>query len=304
MIVNDPGAFLAALARIDALPRAPATARAAFLVSPLDFSLARESAADNRYMDLDLATDSGRALTEHAELARRLTIDVPVVTFPGDAQAPDGIFPNNAFATTAGHLIVGRMRHAVRQRETGRPDIRAWFSHIMGYSTIDLSTGGHVAELTGALVIDRARGIGFCGLSERCDMAGARAMHAAFGLHLTFCFDLADGEYHTNVVLAVLAGRAVILAADGFANPEAAHAIARAYPDRTLWIDVEQKQAFAANAITLSPHRVWMSARASTSLSARQHAALTAFGFEMESVELGEIEKAGGSLRCCIAEIF
>lgn len=304
MIVNDPGAFLDALARIDALPRAPATARAAFLVSPLDFSLARESAADNRYMDLDLPTDAGRALAEHAELARRIASDVPVVTFPGDAQAPDGIFPNNAFATTAGRLIVGRMCHSVRQRETGRSDIRAWFSQIMGYSIIDLSGDEHVAELTGALVIDRARGLGFCGLSERCDIAGARAMHAAFGLQLTYCFDLADGEYHTNVVLAVLAGRAAIVAGDGFANPEAAQAIARAYPDRALWIDVDQKRAFAANAITLTRDRVWMSARASASLSAEQHAQLTAFGFEIAAVELGEIEKGGGSLRCCIAEIF
>ena len=49
-----------------------------------------------------------------------------------------------------------------------------------------------VAELTGSLIIDRARGVGYCGLSERCDMAGARAMHQAFDLRLTFCFELAD----------------------------------------------------------------------------------------------------------------
>ncbi len=31
-----------------------------------------------------------------------------------------------------------------------------------------------------------------------------------------FCFELADAEYHTNVVLTLLASRAAIVAADGF----------------------------------------------------------------------------------------
>ena len=36
-------------------------------------------------------------------------------------------------------------------------------------------------------------------------------MHEAFGLRATLMFDLAPGEYHTNVVLAVLAGRAALV---------------------------------------------------------------------------------------------
>jgi hypothetical protein len=72
--------------------------------------------------------------------------------------------------------------------------------------------------LTGALVIDRARGLGYCGLSERCDAEGARLMHEAFGLRATLLFDLAPGEYHTNVVLAVLAGRAAVVCPRGFAD--------------------------------------------------------------------------------------
>ena len=40
---------------------------------------------------------------------------------------------------------------------------------------------------------------------------------------------------------------------------------------------------------------------------ARADALLASFeraGFALADVELGEIEKAGGSLRCCVAEIF
>lgn len=304
MIITDAQAFLDALATHSFPADRAATARAAFLVSPVDFSLAAESASDNLYMDLQNTPEPLRALAEHTELARRLAEDVPVVSFPGDPLAPDGVFPNNAFATCPGRLIVGRMRHAVRQRETARADIRAWFVDVLGRRIIDLSGTKLTAELTGSLVIDRARGIGYCGLSERCDMAGARAMHEAFDLRMTYCFDLAAGEYHTNVVLAVLAGRAAIIAASGFADPAAARAIAEVYSGKVVWLDDHQKQAFAANAISLAPDRVWMSARAESALRAAQRQSLEAWGFAIGAVDIGELEKAGGSLRCCVAEIF
>jgi hypothetical protein len=129
-------------------------------------------------------------------------------------------------------------------------------------------------------------------------------MHEAFGLRLTFCFPLAAGEYHTNVGLALLAGRAAIIAADGFADEAIPQAIARACGERALWLTPGQKQAFAGNAITLADDRVWMSATAATALTGAQRQALAGWGFRLGTVELDEIEKAGGSLRCCVAEIF
>ncbi len=304
MIVTDPQSFLNAVQSLAPKPDLPATARAAFLVSPVAFALAAESASDNAYMDLDRQPDPLRALAEHAELAHRLSEDVPIVTFPGDPDASDGVFPNNAFATVAGRLIIGRMRHAVRQRETGRSDIRNWLGPVLGNEVVDLSSQDLVAELTGALVIDRARGIGYCGLSERCNMAGARAMHEAFGLRLSFCFDLAEGEYHANVVLAILAGRAAIIAESGFRDIKVPIAIASIYGEGAVPISDSQKQAFAANAISLAPQRVWMSAKAADSLTASQVKLLGVSGFSIGSVDLAEIEKAGGSLRCCVGEIF
>ncbi|HJT98984.1 MAG TPA: arginine deiminase-related protein, partial [Rhodanobacteraceae bacterium] len=266
--------------------------------------LAAESASDNRYMDPGGTLDPARALAQHAELARRLGADLPVITFAGDAESPDGLFPNNVFATAPGRLIVGRMRHAVRRREAGRADIRAFFRDTLGYALLDLSGAPFVAELTGALVIDRARGVGYCGLSERCDLAGARAMHDAFGLRLTFCFELAEGEYHTNVVMALLAGRFALLAADGFADPAVPRAIAQALVGQVVWLTRAQKNAFAGNAIALAPDRAWMSATGAASLDPAQRAAIERAGFALAVVELDEIEKAGGSLRCCVAEIF
>ena len=305
MFATSASEFLAALPSLGPLPHARTTARAAFLVAPAAAGLAAESAHDNRYMQMDAPYDAGRALAQHAALAQALRADVPIVTFPGDAATPDAMFPNNVFGCTPGHLIIARMRHAVRQREAQRADIRAFFRDVLGYTEIDFSGGAHgVAELTGSLVIDHARGIGYCGLSERCDLDGARALQAAFDLQLMFCFELAPGEYHTNVVMASLAGRGVILAPDGFADPAVPDAIARAFAGRALRLWPDQKRAYAANAITLSPHRVWLSALAAAALTDTQRAQLTNWGFALGTVELDEIEKAGGSLRCCVAEIF
>lgn len=305
MITTSPDEFLTAVAALPASDSKHATARAAFLVAPAADQLAAESARDNRYMRMDERFDVQRARAQHAALAQALRDDIPVVTFPGDPATPDAMFPNNAFATAPGRFIVARMRHPVRQREATRPDIRGFFRDVLGYDEIDLSRGElGIAELTGSLVIDHARGVGYCGLSERCDMDGAHAMHEAFGLRLTFAFELAAGEYHTNVVMADLSGRAVILACDGFADPTVPDAIAKTHDDRVLWLSHAQKCAYAANAITLSPSRVWMSARAAASLTDVQRASLTEWGFAVGAVALDEIEKAGGSLRCCVGEIF
>ena len=129
-------------------------------------------------------------------------------------------------------------------------------------------------------------------------------MHDAFGLSLTFCFDLAEGEYHANVVLTLLAGRAALIAADGFRDPAVPIAIARACRGDVVWLSPAQRNAFCGNAITLAADRVWMSARAAAALEPAQTVAVERFGFAIADTDLDEIEKAGGSLRCCVAEIF
>ena len=303
MITRDPATFLAS-ARACAPDFGPATAKAAFLVAPDGFALAEQSAADNRYMAEAAAFDALRAERQHHELQQALSTVLPTICFAGDAQMPDALFPNNVFATAAGRYIVGRMRHPVRQREAERGDIRGFFGGVLGYAEIDLSTQSHPCELTGALVIDRARGIGFCGLSERCDEAGARLMHDAFGLRATLMFDLAPGEYHTNVVLAVLAGRAVLACPRGLADPVVVAAIAELYAPHAVFVSPEEHLAFVGNSIALSEDVVWMSAHAGRALTANSRKALAAAGFAVESVELAAIEAAGGSLRCCVAEVF
>jgi hypothetical protein len=294
--------FDPALAR--ALPAdRPACARAVFVVTPAGNALAEQSASDNAYMQLDDGFELGRAQAQHLRLQRALASELPVLAFAGDSEAPDGMFPNNVFATAPGRLLIGRMRHPVRQREAERADIRGFFRDLLGYEELDLRCG-EVGELTGSVVVDRARGIGFAGLGERCTAVAAQAIAKALGLRVLHRAALAQGEYHTNVVLSVLAGRLAVICAEGFAVPGEAERIAAVYAPRVLWLDRSQKDAFAANCISLAPGSVWMSERAAHSLRPAQCAQIEQAGFALRSVALDEIEKAGGSLRCCVAELF
>ena len=284
-----------------------ATPHAVFLVEPTGFRLSAESASDNAYMDLAQRADPGRALAQHCALAEtiRRHARVPVHVFAGDAGTPDAVFPNNVYATGSGRVIVGAMRHPDRQREAARADIVEGLAKATGYAVRRLDgEAGVVAELTGPLVIDRARAVGWCGLTERCNEAGARAMHDAFGLRLTYAFPLVAGEYHTNVVMAVLAGRALVVHGPSLADPAAVDAIAAVYAPHVIRLDDAEKAAFAGNCIALRDDQVWMSARAERALARANRAAFERAGFVIHAVEIDEIEKAGGSLRCCIGEIF
>lgn len=262
MLTRDTETFFA-LARTLATDFGPTCAQAVFLVSPLGFALAEQSACDNRYMQMDQAVDAAQALVEHQQLQAAIRRHCPVFCFPGDAETPDAVFPNNVFASAPGKFIIGHMRHPVRQLESQRADIRRFFTDILDRKTVDLSLQPGICELTGSLIIDRARGIGFCGLSERCDEAGAAAMHEAFGLRATLMFNLAASEYHTNVVLSVLASRAVVIAASGFQSATVVEAIADFYRPAVIQLSEQQKQAFAGNCIALSEKSVYLRDRKS-----------------------------------------
>ena len=91
---------------------------------------------------------------------------------PAIPDTPDALFPNNVFATVARPLRGRPHAPSGAPARSRRATTSAGSSAAC--STTPRSTcptQPHPCELTGALVIDRARGLGFCGLSERCDEA-------------------------------------------------------------------------------------------------------------------------------------
>ena len=60
----------------------------------------------------------------------------------------------------------------------------------------------------------------------------------------------------------------------------------------------------AANCLALAEDQLWISQAGADALKAADRERLAGAGFSIKAVELDELEKAGGSLRCCIAEIY
>jgi len=314
VIVSTPEEFLEHLASGDypvqktATPKAvmpkAVLPKAVMMVEPAGFHISAQSASDNLYMNPENSADSARALQQSANLAVLIRQQgIEVLVFPGDVETPDAIFPNNVFATTSANFIIGHMLHPVRQKEAQRADIREYFESN-GYRTIDLSKQDCITELTGPLIIDHARSIGFCGMTGRVDQAGLQAMLTAFNLKMIFSFDLLPNEYHTNVVMMILAGRACVIYPGAFADPAVPAAINKAFPQRTLILNEAEKNAFAGNCIALSDKDLFMSATGVAALRPESRKSLESWGFIIHSTPLDEIEKAGGSMRCMLAEIF
>lgn len=306
MIIKTVGDFKQHMAAHRYKHKYAAVMKAAFMVSPVGFSLDQQTAQDNAYMQISQTVDVDLAIRQQINLARKISdCGVPVVSFPGSEETPDAVFPNNAFATTHGRrYIIGSMRYENRQKETQRQDIRDFFGAVLGYEKYEIDHDKAVAELTGVLVPDRAKGIGFVGMTERVDEAGVKELLQGFNLHMIFQFDLKPTEYHTNVVLAVLAGKACVVCADSFVEPAAADVIAEFYQNKAIMISEQEKQAFIGNCISITDRDIFFSQTAMHHLSTESIGKLEKWGFILHSVDVSELEKAGGSLRCMIGEIF
>lgn len=306
-IVTNPGEFRDAFDRLQqASFFKPATMRAALLVDPTGFRVSEQSATDNQYMTTGVDIDLERAHAQHAGVARKIReLGLPVISFAGQVGLDDALYPNNIYGTTENNFIVGKMFHQVRQQEALREDVRSFFTELMGRRLVDLSEQPHTAELTGALAIDRTLSVGYCGLSNRADEDGARLMYEAFELDLMLQFELVPEEYHTNIVLAVLAGKVCVIYKDGFADPAMADAVHAQYETRTAVLTDEEKNHFVANCIAITPNDLLMSQTAVDVLSDETREVLEQRGgFAIHGVQIDELEKGGGSLRCLIAEVF
>ena len=87
-----------------------------------------------------------------------------------------------------------------------------------------------------------------------------------------------------------------------FSRPSCA--IAGVYAPHAIALSAAEQAAFAGNAIALPGDTAWMSQAAARALSPAARNALAAAGFTVRHVPLEAIEAAGGSLRCCVAEVF
>lgn len=297
------------------------SAHRVLMVEPVGFGANPETAADNAFQRAGPAPDPGAveraAKAEFARVAEALVergVEVEVHV-PADRATPDAVYPNNWFSTTPeGTLVLYPMRAENRRRER-RPAIVAALRERYP-DVVDLTgeeAAGRYLEGTGSLVLDPVARIAYAAVSGRTDPGLARDWAARFGYE-PLLFRARDSRgraiYHTNVLLAIGTGWAIVCAeaiADTVDRTEVLASLAETGHE-TVVISRDQMGDFAANAIELEnaagKRFVVLSEGARSALAPEQRAVLERHA-ELVAVGLATIETwGGGGARCMIAELW
>jgi hypothetical protein len=291
------------------------------MVRPASFAGNPQTAPSNAFQTANDGTvDAQRlALQEFDALVRQLEVAGVAVIVGADSASPskpDAIFPNNWVSFHADGTLVLYPMLAENRRLERRADL---IEQVLeqGYRasrTIDLSRrelSGQFLEGTGSLVLDRTQHIAYACRSPRTDAS----VLEEFGRLLDYeivAFDARDARglpvYHTNVLMAVADGFAVLCSATIVAAAQRAAVLERLSSGGREIIDIslEQMTSFAGNLLALAPPGgplIALSCGALNSLSAAQRQALERHG-RILAAEIPTIERfGGGGVRCMLCEI-
>jgi len=216
------------------------------------------------------------------ELGHRVDLVQPV---PG---MPDMVFTANGAIVVAGRAMVARFRHDVRTGEEA--SILEWF-RAHGYA--DVVQASEINEGEGDVLLAGDRFLAGTGFRSA---KGAQAEVAEFFGVPAQGLTLVDPRfYHLDTALAVVDVDTVMYHPPAF-SAESREVLADLYPDAIL-ASVADAEVFGLNAVSDGHHVVLPEA------ASRLHGQLAERGFEPIGVDMTELLKAGGSVKCCTLEL-
>jgi N-dimethylarginine dimethylaminohydrolase len=237
-------------------------------------------------VDVELAVKQWTCLRETL-----LGLGHTVHVLPPEPGLPDMVFAANGAFGVQGVVYGASFRYPQRSAEADR---HRTFYETQGWRyvppTVTNEGEGDFAYLPG-----RLGGLVLAGHGFRTEASAHAEAQAVLGrpvlsLHLT------DPRfYHLDVALAALDDHTVAYYPGAFA-PATRQILRGAFPDAVV-ADEEDALAFGLNLISDGKHAVLNSE--ATGLAAKLRAA----GYDPVPVELSEMKKGGGSVRCCIAEL-
>ncbi|MEM9374481.1 MAG: arginine deiminase-related protein [Planctomycetota bacterium] len=315
---------------MDGLPETPLCpessqcASRVLMVRPGSFGRNEAAAQSNAFMRLPEVGEpaiASRAREEFDRLADAIASAGVEVIIDDEPDLPDSVFPNNWMSfhdpvVSSPVLITYPMATPLR-RDERRPAVmerirsmaRPGLRHI---ELEHLEARGEIVEGTGALVLDRVRGVAFACRSPRATDAALDAWERATGFRVVR-FDAADAQgepiYHTNVMMSV--GSRIAVVVPGVVagrRGEAAFADAvEALGKRIIRLSAEQMNEMCANVLELRSVSgdavIAMSSRAWEGFTRGQRSELQGVA-KVVHVPIPTIERiGGGSVRCMIAEL-
>jgi hypothetical protein len=309
----------------------PQSTAAVLMVRPARFGFNPQTAASNVFQKNTLETSAlgtspyrqgdgvhEAALREFDALAEQLAragVQVVLVQDTLRPVKPDAIFPNNWVSFHRDGTVVLYPMMAPNRRLERRDEVLAEVAAV-GFRitrTVDLCHReelGQYLEGTGSLVLDRPRHVAYANISPRTDLdaLGEFAQLLDYDLVTFESVDAAGRPvYHTNVMLAIGAGFAVICA-ESIAEKRSRDAVRETLgADREIVeISLAQMQAFAGNVLELAPpgsQLIALSTTAWACLDVHQRRSLEQHG-NVLAAEIPVIEHfGGGGVRCMLAEV-
>ncbi|MFF2045167.1 dimethylargininase [Kitasatospora sp. NPDC058170] len=244
--------------------------------------------AINPWMDPAKPVDTGLAIAQwerlHAlyeDLGHRVDLIDPL---PG---LPDMVYAANGATVVDGRVLGARFRNAERTAEG--PAYLEWF-RARGFETHDPE---HVNEGEGDLLLTD-RGV-LAGRGFRSVTAGHAEAQEFLGRPV-IGLELVDPRfYHLDTALSVLDGDEIMYYPEAF-SPGSREVLERLFPDALL-VSEADAEVFGLNAVSDGLHVVLP--EAAVGLAAR----LRERGFRPIGMDLTELLKGGGSVKCCTLEI-
>ncbi|MET8293923.1 dimethylargininase [Streptomyces sp. NPDC005180] len=269
-----------------AAPARVATRRRLLMCRPRHYDV---TYSINPWMNPQLATDTALAVRQWEGL-RDLYLELGHVVEEIDPLdgLPDMVFAANGATVVDGRVYGARFRHAERTAEG--PAYLRW---LEGRGYKDLLWPEYINEGEGDFLTVGRRIL--AGTGFRTDPRSHLEAQEFLGLPVTSLTLVNPDYYHLDTALAVLSDEEVMYYPAAFSP--GSQAVLRAMFPSAILASSEDAAVFGLNAFSDGRHVLLPAA--ATGL----HGQLRARGFEPVGVELSELLKAGGSVKCCTLEL-
>ena len=237
----------------------------------------------NPHMRVDTTIDREKAREQWEELRRTfLSIGLTVEVIPATPGCEDMVFARNqAFTGPGRRCVLGKMRHASRQREVAA--FERWFSGH-GWDVVRTTA---MFEGGGDAIRHPGRDRIWMGHGFRSEPGALAELFDAEVVELTL---VDERFYHLDTCFLALDRDTVLIHPPAFADPAPIHAHFR----RVLEVDTDEAvTALACNAAAFSETDVVIDMRADKTI-----AQLHDLGYRVHPVDTGEFLKSGGSVYC------
>ncbi|MGW7437227.1 dimethylargininase [Streptomyces sp. NPDC054849] len=285
MPLTEPITPAGALYRSDS-PTRVATRRRLLMCRPRHYDV---TYSINPWMNPQHSTDNALAVSQWEGL-RDLYLELGHVVEEIDPieGLPDMVFAANGATVVDGKVFGARFRHAERTAEG--PAYLRW---LEGRGYKDTLWPEYVNEGEGDILTVGRRLL--AGTGFRTDPRSHAEAQEFFGLPVTSLTLVNPDYYHLDTALSVLSDDEIMYYPAAFS--QGSQAVLRTMFPNAVLACAEDAAVFGLNAFSDGRHVLLPAA--ATGL----HAKLRARGFEPIGVELSELLKAGGSVKCCTLEL-